>query len=896
MTISTQTTEEFTHIGHYDILDCIGRGGMGLVYLARDTRLNRQVAIKCLRTELFAPHYRERFKREALLLAKLNHPHIVQIYDFIETPEQLALVMEFVDGKNLQLYLREHIVPFAQRMQWLTQIAQGLAIAHEAGIIHRDLKSENILINKRGAAKISDLGIAKSQDFNATLTDHVAGSYCSMSPEQAMGEDLDFRSDLFSFGIMAYQMLCGAHPFGETDNKLQLMQRIISHPPIPPSNHNPNLPKEISDLLGQLLSKNINNRPANTHWLAAQCEKLSQLALSTSFESDNTPALPHAQHKSSANNLGARTNQGNTTQEHATFESRPKQLAPKTKKMYTYLKKNSVTAMLGGLTLLILLGAGIWQLQPKQPRYVAVLPPTLNTADMQESQQELVKGAVYDAIQQSIIQLDGYYLIPQNEIADINASSNKEGLETVRRATAADELITTDIQCKVESCTITLSRLTPDGKKTEGRLRVLKAKTVDVLTDNYLSVATIVQSNVGGLYSETFNNSLSKINEQDYAAFLETNNTYREKGASHNLLDDLEKLQYPAKSLPAIQTLYTEVALDLHNTTKNPTYLQNIEKYIATNSTKNGEAAYLYNLYYLQIAQGNFEGAEYSITKLKRLNASNSSINELYGYKMMVTKDYQSAIKFYTKAISSKKTANNLLYVAKAYWYSGETKLAKKYITDALAISPEQHKALSLFGLIVLTEGNFEQACAYFKVAITQNPNEMDSLGNLGVCNLLQKNFALAIQYFDQASTLNPENTSLLLNKADAESLSGSILASQEIYQKIIDSINRNTINSENLRNLSQAYAHLGKFSAALTTLQELERIDAQNIETTYTAALVHTLANNHESAILNIDNTLKNGMNRMWFSFSWFDLLCSDVKFSELLKNYGEPNRCTLQ
>src|SRR5690606_11414491 len=136
-------------------------------------------------------------------------------------------------------------VPISQRMQWLIQIAQGLAVAHDAKIIHRDLKPENILINKRGQAKITDLGIAKSQDYNATLTDHVAGSYCSMSPEQAMGEAIDFKSDLFSFGILAYQLLCGAHPFGDTGNKLQIMQRIISHPPIPPTKHNPNLPPEV---------------------------------------------------------------------------------------------------------------------------------------------------------------------------------------------------------------------------------------------------------------------------------------------------------------------------------------------------------------------------------------------------------------------------------------------------------------------------------------------------------------------------------------------------------------------------------------------------------------------------------------------------------------------------
>ena len=353
---------EPTQIAHYRIERCIGRGGMGLVYLARDTRLDRQVAIKCLRSELFEQHYRERFKREALLLAKLNHPHIVQIYDYIETDTQLALVMEYVEGQNLQQYLREHIAPIAQRVQWLAQIAQGLAIAHDAGIIHRDLKTENILINPHKLAKITDLGIAKSQDFSATLTDHVAGSYISMSPEQAMGEELDFRSDLFSFGIMAYQLLCGTHPFGDTQNKLQLMQRIISHPPISPTKNNPDLPPEAVELLGQLLSKNPDNRPANTHWVAAQCEKLYQWFLAnTRSDEDHTQIL----HSAQPSGIRATPTKSNT-QEHPTFETHlVKKSAPVSVKVNTYIRSNRVTLAVFSVILVVFSGALIWQLQPQ---------------------------------------------------------------------------------------------------------------------------------------------------------------------------------------------------------------------------------------------------------------------------------------------------------------------------------------------------------------------------------------------------------------------------------------------------------------------------------------------------------------------------------------------------
>ncbi|HCS66616.1 MAG TPA: hypothetical protein DIW64_22560 [Cellvibrio sp.] len=367
---ATTAPAELIRLGHYELLDCIGRGGMGLVYRARDTRLDRQVAIKCLRTELFEAHYVARFKREALLLAKLNHPNIVQIYDFIEAPDQLALVMELVEGQNLQLHLREHIAPFAQRMRWLTEIAQGLAVAHDAGIIHRDLKAENILINQRKVAKITDLGIAKSQDYNATLTDHVAGSYCSMSPEQAMGEAIDFKSDLFSFGILAYQLLCGAHPFGDTNNKLQLMQRIISHPPAAPSKHNPNLPAEINDLLGQLLSKDPAKRPDNTHWVAAQFEALSHIQLQNEFVSDETQALiPNgsAANQSTIKNTGISS--AVRTQDHPTFETRfvAVNTAPKKSRWLSiknYVADNKISVGFGLFSVLILAAVAVWQLQP----------------------------------------------------------------------------------------------------------------------------------------------------------------------------------------------------------------------------------------------------------------------------------------------------------------------------------------------------------------------------------------------------------------------------------------------------------------------------------------------------------------------------------------------------
>jgi len=872
-------------LGHYQLRDCIGRGGMGLVYRARDTRLERDVAIKCLRTELFEAHYIERFKREALLLAKLNHPNIVQIYDFIEAPEQVALVMELVDGQNLHLYLREHLVPITQRLQWLVQISEGLAIAHDAGIIHRDLKTENILINKRGQAKITDLGIAKSQDFNATITDHVAGSYCSMSPEQAMGETITFKSDLFSLGILAYQLLCGAHPFGDTNNKLQTMQRIISHPPTAPQKHNPDLPVEFIDLLGQLLSKDPDKRPDNTHWVAAQFAKLKELTWHNDLFGDDTQAL--------AIPLAANTKTVRT-QDHPTFDTHfvAAAVAPKNsiwQKIKNYIANNKIIVGSATASFLIIAGVVVWQLQPKPPKYVAVIPPKLTAEGMQESQQELMKNAIYAAIQQSILQLDNYYLIPQNEIRDVNGDNN-----TVYKATGADELITAEAQCKFEACTIAFARLTPDATDAKSRLRVQNIKTIDVVADRFLSIAEITLTSVGSLYSFTPFNDFSKITDDEYKKFLIVSQQYRNAGANASLLDEIDRLSKDIKKLPALQTLYKDITLDLFYHTNNRELLDRLEALIINNpsySQLNG----LYNKFYMEIAKGNLQDASASIEAITKTDGGDASKHELLAYWMMANNDYEGAITHYKKALESKKTANTLHNIAAAYRYIGKNKLTEKYLKDALELSPYLHQAHSLYGITALQEGNIQQALLSFKVVVSQNPKDIGNLNNYGLTLMLDKNYEEAIKIFQQAAALNPDNTTILLNIADAYNLQGNSAEAEKIYKSIISSTNQKVDNSTNYRNLAQAYAHLHLFSEALTFLGKLEKLDPQNVETSYTSALVHVLANNKVAAIYNIEKSIESGMHIIWFNFSWFDQLCSDIKFINLISAHGAPSRCPM-
>ncbi|HEY8570287.1 serine/threonine-protein kinase, partial [Microbulbifer sp.] len=245
------------YIGRYRATTRLGSGGMGVVYLATDERLNRQVAIKKLLRNPNSSNAGERIRREALLLAQLNHNNIVQLYDVVEDEHGIALVMEYVDGCSLDRWQKERSPDLAQKLQLLKQICAGLTRAHSAGIIHRDLKAENILVDSSGTIKITDFGIAKNwqEDSGLTREQHVAGSWGAMSPEQAQGKPLDNRSDLFALGVLAYRLLCGQNPFGDNNSPYVIVDRIVKSPHPPAARLAPELPQALCALLDRLLAK-----------------------------------------------------------------------------------------------------------------------------------------------------------------------------------------------------------------------------------------------------------------------------------------------------------------------------------------------------------------------------------------------------------------------------------------------------------------------------------------------------------------------------------------------------------------------------------------------------------------------------------------------------------------
>ncbi len=250
------------HLGQYEIKSVLGRGGMAMVYLARQTSMDRDVAIKVMARELADDEqFVARFEHEAQVIARLQHPHILPVIDFGREGKSIYIVMRLVRGGSLDDRLRGGPLTLKIASRMLTQIASALTFAHEQGVIHRDLKPNNVLLDERDNAYLTDFGIAKmlAGTSKLTATGNVLGTPAYMAPEQWRGEAVDARTDIYSLGVVLYEMLCGCLPFsGETP--FTLMYKHFNDPPPLPTSIKPDLPKPIEAVIMRALAKHADER------------------------------------------------------------------------------------------------------------------------------------------------------------------------------------------------------------------------------------------------------------------------------------------------------------------------------------------------------------------------------------------------------------------------------------------------------------------------------------------------------------------------------------------------------------------------------------------------------------------------------------------------------------
>jgi serine/threonine-protein kinase len=291
--------QELKRIGRYDIQRVLGEGAMGVVYEGNDTRLHRKVAIKTVLKSALgsesAQEYSKRFAREAQAVARLNHPNIVQVFDFAEEGNIAYIVMELVRGKELKSFFdAKERFELKEAVHIMGELCEALHFAHEAGIVHRDVKPANVMIDSQGRVKLTDFGVARVSDPDRTISDKtqagtVVGTPAYMSPEQIQGGTLDRRSDIFSAGVILYEFLCRAKPFPGS-GPWSIAKKVLSEEPVAPSSLNPTLSPLFDAVVAKALAKGVDQRYQTARQLGFALQRAFE-GEAESAEFEKTPGL-----------------------------------------------------------------------------------------------------------------------------------------------------------------------------------------------------------------------------------------------------------------------------------------------------------------------------------------------------------------------------------------------------------------------------------------------------------------------------------------------------------------------------------------------------------------------------------------------------------------------------
>ncbi len=906
---------------------------MGQIYLAEDQRLHRTVAIKTLQPVLATSHsvpndnannagcdakMIENALLEAQLLAKLNHANIVQIYDITQENEQICLVMEYLEGKTLHHYQQEQVSSLSQKLAIISQISKGLTAAHAQGIVHCDLKPSNIIIDDNGGVKIVDFGIAKLTSGNANTANNSQsyGSQTAMSPEQLYqalpsakantiddqtDNAIDFRSDLFSLGIIAFQLISGRHPFaGETAT--QTAQNILNAQCQQAQDIVPQLPRELINLLNNLLAHQPEGRPLSNQWVTQQFEQITKYLTQQEILAEDTLPITAELSTEFAATL--------TANKLATNQTSTDNVAINQHKSRRFI--------FAGFALLasLLVGVSIYSETIFAPadlpaRYIVVLPATITNSNTEnpiaDMQKDLVTATLDDAIRQSIINTKGLRLISRREVAGVSKSATGEttSLANIAAATGASDIITTQLNCNNVKCDVTLSRLTVknnsnnngNNQNNTNKWTVLAQKKWPSQIENYYDIKEITQSYLAGIYPQYNEKYLTEqsVKQQDYLAFATLYNTVLVQGRSDdNTLEQLQNILTNSPYLYSAYALYRETAIDLYYKTNEIKYAELAKKVLSL-----APPEYKYSIFqtidefWISLALRNFSQANEQLNIAMQRGIDESTQLELQAALHMDNNELLQAVASYQSALTLRSSTNTLYNLAFSFYLLSDFTNAKQSLNILLDTIPQDYDAKQLLADIYLSEGALTPAIAMYEAIIKVNPQSSD-IDNLGLAYTLAGRYQDALRMAQLAVKTSPKHPTKILNLADIKLILGATEQAHMHYLQVVE-LNKTRNDVKSWIERSQAYVHLGRKKEAIKALNQAKKLAPDNGEVAFAAALVYSQLGEDVSAVNQVEEALAANFGIIWFNLPWFDSLCSNTDFKTVVAEAGKAERCQL-
>ena len=885
---------------------------MGEVFLAYDERLDRQVAIKRLRprgprTAREDEELRQRFRREAQIAARVNHPAIVQIYDVLSTGEHDCIVMEYVAGATLRARIEGDGAALGQVLAWAREIADGMAAAHDAGIIHRDLKSENILITSTNRAKITDFGIARRlADEPLTADSAIVGTFRAMSPEQATSQPLDHRTDLFSFGVLLYEAVAGQSPFAAS-GPLETLRRVVHEPHRPVQALAPAVPAPLAALIDQLLAKDPFLRPRDFRHVAAALAELAGPDLDTTAEAANPGVKP-------AEAVAVHVAIGTTEPIGPTDPIRSTE-SPGTAQVTVFRPRRPGSrlvrwARIGLVVLVVGLAAGAlaWQLRPAPlpspspapaaptadraapahaASYVAVLAPKLSGPG--DADLALRATSLRVMLLRALADLEGLAVLAPDEVDRIAQPSS---LRALARAVDASELVSTELDCtRATACTVTLRRVRGSDAV------LLWTQAFDIPSAEFFAASSVVLAQIRRGYSDHRPRPGSadlNVSAQDYQTYLRLYEAYQHNAhgpVPAALLQELAQIRQSSPSFLDAYLLEADMARTRYYQSRERADLERALSLVEVARGLAPEAIATVTLSFkVALAGADLDRAARDLGELERLGADQATLWQLGALVVEQRGDLGQAVALLRQAAELHPSWRILLNLASAELHHGQGDAARQHLEQLLARTPDHFDAQSSLAQLELLAGNVERAIELYAVLARRSPGFIE-YSNLGVAELLIGRLDQAQDHLARALALQPQNPAAVYNLADAELLLGHHAASRARYQQVLTLLDAQHEDDWLPRSTrAQALAHLGESALAVAELDKALRLaPADNGDVAYAAAAVYAIVGDPASTLVHAGKALGLGYGPHWFRFPWFAALRRDPRFVALVAQQAQ-------
>ncbi len=824
-------------ISQYRLLRTLGRGGMGVVYLAQDVELGREVALKFLRPHhQIRPADEARFRREAKAAASLDHPNIGTIYEIGEHEGQRFLAMAYYDGTTLAELLagradRRLATPEAAALAG--QLASALAAAHAAGIVHRDLKPENVMVLPDGRVKLLDFGLARWVDSGGVTEEGMAvGTAAYMAPEQLKGLRIGTAADLWALGMVLYEMLAGRRAFG--GERQGMIHSILCENPLPLREAVPEAPAVLETLVARCLAKEPRERPS-------AAEVAAELQASGLWATSGSGAV-----------LPPPRRQG-----------------------------RGLWAIAGAAAVLLVLAVSVWLLtrKPAPTIYVAVLKPEI-AGSLSSEDQARVAANIQAALLRTVAALDGLAALDVNKVGAVKGPPT-----AVARAVAAGEVVASRADCTGDLCQVSLRRLGGE----DGRVLWTEALQVPSSRPRLFAdaVAAALRQGYGDRRLRVPRLEL-EIEEKDYQAFLDLRGKITREGASDEALDRLDELRRRAPSFVEAYVLEAKVARRRYTETGEDRYIaRGLAAVQDAIRIAPGDPRPLEARFELELTAGRLDEAEAALASLERIDPAGSLLQR--GLLAERRDRPAEALELMRAAVRLQPSWQNLLSLANAEYRQNLFDDARRHAEELLARSPGNLDGLQMLAQIELLR-NPQRAVALLREAAKSDPGAI-SLTNLGVSLMLLRRYGEAEDSLRQALALQPENLDPVLNLADCLTLRGRTAEAHRLYARIVEATSEpSTAGDFHLSSVrAQALAHLGRTDEALEAIQQALRLSPDNGWLAYEAAVVYTVIGDRGSALFHARRAAAKDVGPNWFALPFFDPLRGEPAF-QLLTTRSAP------